>query len=139
MSRLRIIARTGLVLSVVLLAAGSAASADLDPVPDLSPRTDSAPRPDLSRALGIDRMCEQEVVEVEIYPPAPRYVYDNRRGARWTGNGWVYLPIGEFPDEYAPRLVAPPPPHGVNPAEFLKIPCRVLDHLQHLPDYLRGR
>jgi hypothetical protein len=83
----------------------------------------------------IDRMCETEA-EVEIYPPAPRYAYDHRRGARWTGNGWVYLPIGEYPDEYARPLVAPPRPHGVNPVEFLKIPCSVL---KHLPDYLPGR
>ena len=98
-----------------------------------------APRSDLSRALGIDRMCETETIEVEVYPPAPRYAYDNRRGATWTGNGWVYLPVGEYPDEDAPRLVAPPPPHGVNPAEFLKIPCRILEHMQQLPDYLPGR
>ena len=127
-----------LVLSVALLAASSATSADLDPGPDFPPRPELAPaRPDLSRGLGfIDRMCETETIEVEVYPPAPRYVYDNRRGATWTGNGWVYLPVGEYPDEYARRLVAPPPPHGVNPADFLKIPCSVL---KHLPDYLPGR
>ena len=141
MPRLRIIARIGLVASVALLAVSGAWSADLDPGPDLPPPADLAPpRPDMSPRLGfIDRICETETVDVEIYPPAPRYVYDNRRGARWTGNGWVYLPIGEYRDEYTRRLVAPPPPHGVNPAEFLKIPCRALEHLKQLPEYLPGR
>ena len=139
MPRLRIVARISFVLLGALLVAKSATSADLDLRPDLETRPELAPRPDLSRALGIDRMCETETIVVEVYPPAPRYAYDNRRGATWTGNGWVYLPVGEYPNEDAPRLVAPPPPHGVNPAEFLKIPCRILEHMQHLPDYLPGR
>ena len=106
----------------------------METAPDLASRSDP------SRGLGIiDRVCETETIEVEVYPPAPRYAYDNRRGATWTGNGWVYLPVGEYPDKDAPRLVAPPPPHGVNPAEFLKIPCRILEHMQQLPDYLPGR
>lgn len=137
----RTIARIGLAASMALVAVSSARSADLDPGPDLVPHADlPAPRLDLSRGLGfVDRVCETETVEVQVYPPAPRYVYDHRRGARWTGNGWVYLPVGQYPDEYARRLVAPPPPHGVNPADFLKIPCRALEHLKHLPDYLPGR
>ncbi len=137
MPGLRITARIAVVLAVTLLAASSATSADLDPRPDFGPRPDLAPRPELSLGFGIiDRVCETETIEVEVYPPAPRYVYDNRRGATWTGNGWVHLPVGEYPDPDARRLVAPPPPHGVNPAELLKIPCSVL---KHLPDYLPGR
>ena len=139
MPRLRIVARISFVLLGALLAASIATSADLDPHADMDLGADLPPRLDFSRALGIDRMCETETSVVEVYPPAPRYVYDNRRGATWTGNGWVYLPVGEYPNKDAPRLVAPPPPHGVNPAEFLKIPCRILEHMQHLPDYLPGR
>lgn len=136
----RITIRIALVLSVALAAASGAISADLGPYPDPAPAPGLASRPELPRGFGIDhmveRMCETGAVEVEVYPPAPRYVYDNRRGPTWTGNGWVYLPIGEYPDEYAPRLVAPPPPHGVNPADFLKVPCSIL---KHLPEYLPGR
>lgn len=125
-------ARIVLVLLAALLAASSASSADLDPGPDLPAR------PDLPRRFdfGIGRVCKTEAIEVEVYPPAPRYMYDNRRGATWTGNGWVYLPVGEHPGEGARAHVAPPPPHGVNPTEFLKIPCSIL---KHLPDHLPGR
>ena len=128
----RTTARIALVLSAALLAANPAASADLDPSPDAPPRLD------LSRGLDVGlvmpRACAEDVVDLQVYPPAPRYVYDGRRGPTWTGNGWVYLPVGEYPpDERAPRLVAPPPPHGFNPTEIVMIPCRLL---RHLPDYL---
>ena len=124
--------RIALVLSAALLAANTAASADLDEIPE-------GPR-DFGHARGLDvglvmpRVCTEDVVDIRVYPPAPRYVYDNRRGPTWTGNGWAYLPIGEHPpDENAPRLVAPPPPHGFHPGEIVMIPCRLL---RILPDYL---
>jgi hypothetical protein len=129
----RTAARIVFALSAALLAAGTASSADLDPLPD-------GPRGlvDLSRGLDVGlvmpRICTEDVVDIRVYPPAPRYVYDNRRGPTWTGNGWAYLPIGEHPpDENAPALVAPPPPHGFHPGEIVMIPCRLL---RVLPDYL---
>jgi hypothetical protein len=29
-------------------------------------------------------------------PPPPVYVYDHQGGPTWTGNGWAYLPIGQY-------------------------------------------
>ncbi len=124
--------RIALVLSAALLAPCNASSADLDPHPVAPLGIDRAR--DLDIGLIMPRACTEEIVDLRVYPPAPRYAYDNRRGATWTGNGWVYLPVGEYPpDENAPRLVAPPPPHGYHPSEILLIPCRVL---RNLPDYL---
>ena len=45
------------------------------------------------------------------YEPPPVYVYDHSSGPTWTGNGWAYLPIGQYrplPGGYMP----PPPPPG---------------------------
>ena len=124
--------RIALVLSAALLAASAASSADLDPLPDVPRGFDLARGLDVG--LVMPRVCTEDVIDLRVYPPAPRYVYDNRRGATWTGNGWAYLPVGEIPpDENAPRLVAPPPPHGFHPGEIVMIPCRLL---RVLPDYL---
>jgi hypothetical protein len=51
-------------------------------------------------------LCDEE----PIYEPPPIYVYDHNSGPTWTGNGWAYLPIGQ----YYPRPGAdmPPPPQG---------------------------
>jgi hypothetical protein len=51
--------------------------------------------------------CDDE----QIYEPPPVYVYDHNSGPTWTGNGWAYLPIGQYrprPEVYMP----PPPPPG---------------------------
>jgi hypothetical protein len=125
-------ARIALVLSAALLGATAAASADLDVPPDLSRGLDLPLGADFN--LRMPRVCEEDAAERGYYPPAPRYVYDNRRGATWTGNGWVYLPIGEHPpDERTPRVAVTPPPHGFGPGEVLMFPCRVL---KQFPDYL---
>lgn len=41
--------------------------------------------------------------------PPPTYSYDHRRGPTWTGNGWAYLPVGEYRPR-PPEFVDPPPP-----------------------------
>jgi hypothetical protein len=43
------------------------------------------------------------------YEPAPVYVYDHSTGPRWTGNGWVYLPIGAYYPAPPPPVPVPPP------------------------------
>lgn len=125
-------ARIALVLSAALLGATAASSADLDAPQDRSGGFDFPGGADFN--LRMPRVCDEDIAEREFYPPAPRYVYDNRRGATWTGNGWVYLPIGEHPpDAHAPRIAVTPPPHGFHPGEIVMIPCRVV---KRLPDYL---
>jgi len=55
--------------------------------------------------------CWWFLCDEPIYEPPPVYVYDPNSGPTWTGNGWAYLPIGQYrplPGGYLP----PPPPPG---------------------------
>ena len=125
-------ARVAAVLAAMLFAAGSVSSADLDGDPPPARSLHLPHGSDFN--LRMPRVCHEDILEHGYYPPAPRYVYDNRRGATWTGNGWVYLPVGEHaPDPQAPRLEVQTPPHGFHPGEIVMIPCRVI---KRLPDYL---
>jgi hypothetical protein len=51
-------------------------------------------------------LCDDE----PIYEPPPIYVYDHNSGPTWTGNGWAYLPIGQY--RPGPGVYMPPPPPG---------------------------
>lgn len=62
--------------------------------------------------------CECEYEPPLLAEPAPSYIYDHQRGPTWTGNGWAYLPVGEYrprPPEvalpgYEEDDYGPPPP-----------------------------
>jgi hypothetical protein len=60
-------------------------------------------------ASGWGSSCGDEAVGV-YGPPPPVYVYDHQSGPTWTGNGWAYLPIGQYYPRPGIDVPLPPPP-----------------------------